>query len=79
MVTIVAERNNRCNLSLRSAVRETPYASGITQGSDGLTGPPSGLQAPLSPVLKRLTPTAIPVSGQPSVAKGVDLLQKTAY
>ena len=55
--------------------RDGPY-SGLPP--DGLTGQPCALQALLSPVKKRLTPTAIPASGQPSLAKGVNLLRKTA-
>ncbi len=41
-----------------------------TAAADGLTGPPSGSQGYLSPVLKRLRPTLIPVSDNPAQAKG---------
>ena len=43
-----------------------------------LGGALSAGSVPLSPSLKRLSPTAIPVSDHPAMAKGVDLLLKTA-
>ena len=41
MSTIVAVFNNCYNVSPRSAVRETAYASGLPLASDALTGSPS--------------------------------------
>ena len=51
---------------------------GLPLASDGRTGHPRGSHALLSPVVKRLRPTAIPVSANPAMAKGADLLRKTA-
>ena len=51
---------------------------GLPLASEGRTGHPRGSQALLSPVLKRLTPTAIPVSDTPAMAKGSKCLGKTA-
>ena len=79
--------NNRCSIqqllqriAQECRPRDWPYS--------GLPPPPMASQArlaahrpflsSLSPVLKRLRPTAIPVSGQSGLAKGVNLLRKTA-
>ena len=49
-----------------------------TSASDGRISHPSGLQALLSPKLKRLSPTPIPVSANPAQAKGSKCLGKPA-
>ena len=49
-----------------------------TSAADGRTSQPRGLQALLSPVLKRLRPTPIPVSANPAQAKGSKGLGKPA-
>ena len=80
ILDIVRRRSARREMNSSKSSKFSVVACEISSRTSEIAGSqsPSPKDGSLSPVPIDLTPTAIPVSDNPALAKGVDLLRKTA-